>query len=91
MSSIVLPERFDFSYHTTFTEHYTKILAESSGGEITVDFAKVSYLDSSALGMLVLLNKRAAAKNRKVVISNARGTAMEVLRIANFEKVFEFK
>ena len=45
------------------------------------------YLDSAALGMVVLLKKRAKASGCDVEIVNAKGTALEVLEIANFEKM----
>ncbi|HCV16887.1 MAG TPA: anti-sigma factor antagonist, partial [Alteromonas sp.] len=57
------------------------------GSLITLDFCKVLYLDSAALGMVVLLKKRAKANGCDVEIVNAKGTALEVLEIANFDKM----
>ncbi len=90
MSTIVLPERFDFSYHATFSEAYPKVL-DSGNEDLILDFSKVSYIDSSALGMMVLVNKKAKAKGRSVIIQNATGAALEVLTIANFQQMFTFK
>jgi anti-anti-sigma factor len=64
----------------------------NSGHEdLIFDFSKVSYIDSSALGMMVLVNKKAKAKGRSVIIQNAMGAALEVLTIANFQQMFTFK
>ena len=86
-TTIAIPERFDFSFHKAFTDQYNKLLEENAGATITLDFSRVMYLDSAALGMVVLLKKRAKASGCDVEIVNAKGTALEVLEIANFEKM----
>lgn len=90
-ATIAIPERFDFSFHKSFTEQYNKILEEKSGGTINLDFSRVLYLDSAALGMIVLLQKRAKASGHVVEITNAKGTALEVLEIANFDKMITIR
>lgn len=92
MNSVIsVPERFDFSFHKSFTEQYSQILENKKGGIITLDFSQVLYLDSAALGMVVLLKKRAKAHGCDVEIANVRGTAMEVLEIANFDKMITIR
>ena len=58
MNTIVLPERFDFSYHSTFSDVYPKVLGNGEQSAVMLDFSRVNYIDSSALGMMVLVNKR---------------------------------
>jgi anti-anti-sigma factor len=53
--------------------------------------AGVEYLDSSALGMLLILKERAGATNKRVAITNCRGAVKQVLDIANFGKLFPMK
>ena len=65
----------------------TRFWKIKKGGLITLDFSKVLYLDSAALGMVVLLKKRAKANGCDVEIASAKGTALEVLEIANFDKM----
>lgn len=88
-NTISLPERFDFSSHKTFTDTYSKLLETTTNSTITVDFRQVVYLDSSALGMLILLNKRAKEKSCSVEIVNAKGNAKDILKIANFDKLMK--
>lgn len=90
-ATIAIPERFDFSFHKAFTDQYNKILETKSGGTINLDFSRVLYLDSAALGMIVLLQKRAKASGFTVEITNAKGTALEVLEIANFDKMITIR
>lgn len=86
---IHVPERFDFSYHKNFTEQYQGVLNEGGVKEIALDFSKVAYLDSSALGMMVLFQKKAKGLNIRVRIRGARDSAREILQIANFDRLFE--
>ncbi|WP_395338611.1 STAS domain-containing protein [Ningiella sp. W23] len=87
--SLQVPERFDFSYHKEFTEQYQSIINTDSVTNIALDFSRVSYLDSSALGMMVLFQKKAKSKNIKVRIRGAKESAKEILTIANFDRLFE--
>jgi hypothetical protein len=41
--------------------------------------------------MMVLVNKKAKALGREVIITNAKGAALEVLTIANFQQMFAFQ
>jgi anti-anti-sigma factor len=84
-----IPERFDFGYHKEFTEQYKRLLEDESITQITLDFSRVGYLDSSALGMMVLFQKKAKAKNILVRIRGAKDSAKEILQIANFDRLFD--
>ena len=88
---IKLPERFDFSYHKIFYDHTAKALKQTAHQEVIADFSQVEYLDSSALGMLVMLQKKCAEVNKKVVIVNASGTPYDILEVANMGKIVEIR
>jgi anti-anti-sigma factor len=88
---IALTGRFDFTAHRTFREACTLPLESGQVCELDVDLGGVDYLDSSALGMLLMLRDRAQAANKTVVLSNCRGAARQVLEIANFSKLFTMK
>lgn len=83
-----LPSRFDFSQHKTFTASYETMISQALAKELVLDFSQVDYLDSSALGMLVLLQKKAVVSNVKVILRGARGTAKDILTMANMHKLF---
>jgi anti-anti-sigma factor len=85
-----LPSRFDYSYHRQFGELYAPLIEDVSCTEIILDFSQVEYLDSSALGMMVLLQKKCSSCNKKVKIKGARGATDEILKMANMQKIFEF-
>jgi anti-anti-sigma factor len=87
--SLVIPKRFDFGYHKQFTDQYQAVLDSDDVTDIALDFSRVSYLDSSALGMMVLFQKKAKSKNINVRIRGAKDSAKEILQIANFDRLFD--
>jgi anti-anti-sigma factor len=84
---IALQGRFDFNAHREFREAVDQAVKESAGG-IQVDLGSVDYLDSSALGMLLMLRDKAKGAGKDVVLANARGSVKQVIDIANFGKLF---
>lgn len=85
---ISLPERFDFSFHGPFTSGYQDVIDSAQITHIILDFSRVAYLDSSALGMMVLMQKRATAAGIKASIRGAKGTAQDILNMANMHKIY---
>lgn len=80
--------RFDFNDHRVLKSTYDPILAMSAVKRIEIDMAAVEYLDSSALGMLMLFRERAQAVGKTVVLSRPNATVAQILDIANFNKLF---
>ncbi|MCB6182759.1 STAS domain-containing protein [Leeia sp. TBRC 13508] len=85
---VSLTGRFDFNSHRVFREAIDKGLAEPNVRQLTIDFKSVDYIDSSALGMLMLLKEKADMARKQVTLSNCSGVARQVLDIANFSKLF---
>ena len=77
--------RFDFTIHQAFMACYK----EFPQGEkcFVVDLADCEYLDSSAMGMLLQLREY-GDKSAGVSLINANESVEEILRIANFDKLF---
>lgn len=88
-ATIKLQGRFDFNTHREFREGADSVVSNAQVKNITVDFAGTDYLDSSALGMLLMLRDKATAAAKKVALANCRGPVRQVLDIANFAKLFE--
>jgi anti-anti-sigma factor len=55
---------------------------------IILDFSRVLYLDSSALGMMVLLHRKAQELHISTSVKGAHGQANEILDIANMQKIY---
>jgi anti-anti-sigma regulatory factor len=58
-------------------------------GSIEVSLYETDYIDSSALGMLLVLRDLAVAKQiSNLTITGAKGGVKQVLQMAKFEKFF---
>lgn len=86
---IMLSGRFDFNTHREFRSAYEHLVTDTEIREIEVDFSGVDYLDSSALGMLLMLRDKASGAGKEVALANVRGNVKQVLDIANFGKLFK--
>lgn len=86
---IKLSGRFDFNTHRDFRSAYEPLVADSAVREIRVDFEGVDYLDSSALGMLLMLRDKMNGASKEVSLANVKGSVKQVLDIANFGKLFK--
>ena len=82
--TLAVDGRFDFQVHDDFRNAYNTV--NPSGTTFTVDLSKTEYMDSSALGMLLLLKEYAG--NHSVDIVNSQSDVLNVLKIANFDKLF---
>jgi len=88
---IILNGRFDFSTHSEFSNCYSTAISNGSVNEVDVELGRVDYLDSSALGMLLLLSERAKITNKSVALVNPNEMVAQVLDRVNFGKIFKIR
>ncbi len=88
---LTLAGRFDFNAHRDFRQASESVLQAPAVKELDIDFSRVDYLDSSALGMLLLLREKAEGQGKRIVLSGVQGTVKQVLEIANFGKLFTLR
>ncbi len=84
--TISIDGRFDYSVHKDFREAYANHSRARSA--FKVDLRRAEYMDSSALGMLLLLKEHADKTNSTVTLHHAQPTVRKVLEIANFNNFF---
>lgn len=85
MVKISVTGRFDFHAHREFRDAYQ---GQSASLKFLVDMRGTEYMDSSALGMLLLLREHAGGDHANILITNARAEIRNILSVANFEKMF---
>ncbi|MGB9495440.1 MAG: STAS domain-containing protein [Azonexus sp.] len=83
-----LAGRFDFNSHREFRAAIESLEGDGNLRAVTIDFSGVEYLDSSALGMLLMLRDNMIAAKKEVTFSGVHGNVKQVLDIANFGKLF---
>jgi anti-anti-sigma factor len=79
--------RFDFSKHQEFRNSYERVELEPKSYEL--DLKETTYLDSSALGMLLLLRDHAGGDNSDIRVVNTNSDVRKILAISNFDKLFK--
>ena len=83
---IIISGRFDFGIHQEFRKASEQV---SSGvNTVVMDMGNVDYLDSSALGMLLVLRDKVGENKSAVRIINPKPEVRKILEIANFDKLF---
>lgn len=85
--TITIKGRFDFAAHQDFRSAYES--ATGTPRRFIVDLKNTSYLDSSALGMLLLLRDHAGGENAKIRLINCNQDVETILTISNFSKLFQ--
>ncbi len=83
-----LTGRFEFSMHREFREAVDTVLQDKDVDSVVIELAGVDYLDSSALGMLLMLRDRAITARKTLTLANPRGMVKQALEIARFDKLF---
>ena len=89
VASIILGGRFDFNVNREFKTAYEPFLSQREVRILEIAFGNVEFIDSSALGMLLVLRDKAQAASKSVKLVQTRDLIRQVLEIAHFERFFE--
>ena len=89
VARISISGRFDFQVHRDFKGAYAPSLENPAIREFELELSQVDYLDSSALGMMMLLRERAQTAGKTVMIVRPNPSIVQILDIANFNKLFK--
>lgn len=85
---IIMSGRFEFDLHRDFKNAYSPLLNNAVVREIEIEMSKVDFMDTAALGMLLLLKDRAERAGKRVSLLNASNMVLQVFEISNFSKIF---
>jgi len=76
---------FDHLSHQDFRAAYR---SEDQGVSYVINLHKTEYMNSSALGMLLLLREHAGGDKANISINGCRENVLKTLVIAQFDKLF---
>lgn len=80
--------KFDYSCHTDFRDAYKD---SNSAMKYVIDMRETDYMDSSALGMMLLLREHAGNGKSDIKIINCNSEINKILEISNFHKLFQIQ
>ena len=84
--TIKLPREFDFRSHREFRKTHEDY---DSSADYILDFSLTEHIDSSALGMLLLMREELGNDDAKVKIVNCRPSIKKLLEMASFHQLFD--
>ena len=77
---------FNFSMLREFKNSYA--VADVADAKVIIDFRETDMIDSSALGMLLNMQKDLNKEDQEITIINSKDFVRKILTITNFEKKF---
>ena len=84
--SMAIDGRFDFSLHADFRNAYRDLPRNT---RYSIDLGRSTFMDSSAMGMLLLLREYAGDKEADIHLVNCSPEVRKVLSISNLDKMFQ--
>ena len=86
IATIKIIGRFDFSSQRDFRNAYQG--QDQAVEKFVVDFSQTEYIDSSALGMLLLLKEYVESKNGRTELYKPAPEIRKILTMSNFDQLF---
>lgn len=87
--TLSIEDRFDFSLHQSFRDAYSS--CSQRGSRFCVNLSQTNYMDSSALGMILLLKDYVEKLEGEVVIQKPNESVVKILEIAQFHRLMKIE
>ena len=78
--------QFTFAVHQAFRNAYAD--CDPAKTRFVIDLSRTDYMDSSALGMLLVLREKAGADKSRVTLRGSNETVGQVLEVSRFDNLF---
>lgn len=80
--------RFDIASYEAFNQAYAEFIGRAK--QFQIDLSMATFMDSSALGMLLLLREK-AGESTDIELVNANDDVAKILQIAQFHQLFTIR
>lgn len=90
IASILFSGNVDYSTQEEIQNASRTALFADQVREIHLDFADVTFVDSSILRALLMLRRETDAKGKSLVLLNCNDYIREVFEIGGFDRLFTF-
>ncbi len=91
VANIVLSGNLDYSTQEEIRNAKYQALSNGQVREIHVDFADVTFLDSSVIRAMLILQKEADAAGKSLALVNCNNSTRDVFEIGGFDRMFKFR
>ncbi len=91
IAKIVLSGGIDYSTQEQFRQASDKAISAKRVREIHIDFTDVTFMDSSGIRTLLILQKQAEKKGMSLIVSNCSDSVREVFEIGGFDRMFTMR
>ncbi len=85
-----LTGRFDFNTRDQFMARIKESISQAEAAEVRIDLAGVVYIDSSALGTLLMARDLAKQHEKEITLSSPQPLVRQTLETAQFSRLFKF-
>jgi len=85
----MLVGRLTFECHQSFRTATDPLLDLAGLTQLQLDLSGVTYMDSSALGMLLVLREKAETRNMTVALLKPSPCVIAILKVVQFGKLFQ--
>lgn len=85
--TIKISGRFDFAVQNEFRDCYYNV-RPSEKPEFVINMSSANYMDSSALGMLLMMREYLGGNEANISITNCSPDIKNILTVANFQSLF---
>jgi anti-anti-sigma factor len=83
-TTVTIRGRFNFACY----DEFHRVIGPAEPTSYVIDLRNVDYIDSAALGMLLLLRERVKEDRGRIKLMAGAGQPSEVLKLANFATLF---
>jgi len=91
IANIILQGKIDHSMQEKFRQVNDEVLDAKGAKEILVDFTKATFMDSSGIRALLILQKDAKSLSRKVILQNCNKNILNSFEVGGFDKIFTIR
>jgi len=86
---VLMDGKFTFECHEAFKAATDPLLDAPGLAMIHLDLSGVSYMDSSSLGMLLVLREKAETRGQTIALVKPAPCVITILKVVQFGKIFQ--
>ncbi|HJW03447.1 MAG TPA: STAS domain-containing protein [Azospira sp.] len=86
---VAMQPRLDYSNTLVFHHSCNNLLTDASVHRLRLDCAQLTYIDSSGIGALMVVNDRATRDGKSLELLNCNNDVKKILKLVNLHKVIK--